>query len=46
MQAFLDQPDRAAEEARERLDFVRPRFSLDVMTEAIESLYRQAIARR
>lgn len=46
MQAFLDDPDQMAREARERLDFIRPRFSLDAMTDSIEALYRQAIGRR
>jgi len=46
MQAFLDRPAEARAEARERLEFIAPRFSLDAMTEAIESLYHQAIATR
>ena len=46
MQAFLDHPGAFAQDAAERLEFIRPRFTVDVMTRAIESQYRQAVARR
>lgn len=46
MQSYLDQPGQAAQQAAQRLEFIRPRFSLDTMADAIEGLYRQAIARR
>jgi glycosyltransferase involved in cell wall biosynthesis len=44
LQGFLDRPEAAAVEAAQRLNFIRERFSLAHMTDAIESLYRRALA--
>jgi glycosyltransferase involved in cell wall biosynthesis len=46
MQNALDDPAGAMEEAAERLAFVRPRFSIGHMTDQIEALYRELLARR
>lgn len=46
MQAALDDPAAAQREADERLTFIRTRFSIDVMTNAIEALYRQVLKQR
>lgn len=46
MQKALDDPAGAIEEAAERLAFVRPRFSIGHMTDQIEALYRELLARR
>ncbi|HEY4202190.1 MAG TPA: glycosyltransferase family 4 protein [Devosiaceae bacterium] len=46
MQTFLDKPDEAARLAETRLQFIRQGFSVEVMTDAIEALYRQTIDRR
>jgi glycosyltransferase involved in cell wall biosynthesis len=46
MQAFLDNPAAADAEMRQRLDFIRDRFSLRHMTDQIEALYRQVIDTR
>jgi glycosyltransferase involved in cell wall biosynthesis len=46
MQSFMDDPAAADAEMRQRLDFIRDRFSLRHMTDQIEALYRQILARR
>jgi glycosyltransferase involved in cell wall biosynthesis len=46
MQQFIDFPDQAQEEAKERLEFVRDRFSLARMTTDIETNYLAALAKR
>jgi glycosyltransferase involved in cell wall biosynthesis len=46
MQAVLDDPIAAAREAEERLESVRPRFSIAHMTDQIEALYRELLERR
>ena len=46
MQRELDEPDAAAREAAERLEFIRPRFSIAHMTDQIEALYRELLAAR
>jgi glycosyltransferase involved in cell wall biosynthesis len=46
MQHALDDPGGAAAEAAERLAFVQPRFSIAHMTDQIEALYRELLARR
>lgn len=46
MQRELDDPGAAAREAAERLDFIRPRFSIAHMTDQIEALYRELLAAR
>ncbi len=46
MQAFMDDPAAADAEMRERLDFIRHRFSLKHMADQIEQLYRQVLAAR
>lgn len=45
MQAAIERPEAAEEEARRRLAFVRERFSLTRMADAVESLYRSALAK-
>ena len=46
MQRALDDPAGALAEATERLDFVRPRFSIAHMTDQIEALYRDLLVTR
>lgn len=46
MQRMLDDPAAAAREAEERLAYVRPRFSVSHMTDQIEALYREVLAKR
>jgi len=46
MQHVLADPAAAQEEMRTRLDFIRDRFSVARMTDAIEALYRQVLATR
>jgi glycosyltransferase involved in cell wall biosynthesis len=46
MRRFLDEPDAAAREAEQRFKFIRPRFSIAHMTDQIEALYRETLARR
>lgn len=46
MQAALADPDAAQREAQARLAHIRAAFSVARMTEAIEALYRQSLARR
>jgi glycosyltransferase involved in cell wall biosynthesis len=42
----LDDPAAAAREAERRLEHIRPRFSIAHMTDQIEALYRDVLARR
>jgi glycosyltransferase involved in cell wall biosynthesis len=46
MQAFIDDPAAADVEMRQRLDYIRDRFSLRHMADQIEALYRQVLAAR
>lgn len=46
MQGVLDNPAAAAAEASARLAHVRSSFSVAVMTDQIETLYREVLARR
>jgi glycosyltransferase involved in cell wall biosynthesis len=46
MAGFLADPRGAAREAASRLDFIGPRFSVGHMTDAIEALYGELLARR
>lgn len=46
MQRFLDDPDTAAAEMQVRLDFIKSGFSLAHMTDQIEALYHDLLARR
>ncbi len=46
LQRALDHPEAAQNEAAQRLDFIRPRFSIAHMTDQIEALYREGLARR
>lgn len=46
MQRALDDPAAAIAEAAERLAFVKPRFSIGHMTDQIEALYYELLARR
>jgi len=46
MQAVLDDPEAARAEAAQRLDYIRPRFSVAHMTDEIVALYRDILARR
>ncbi len=46
MQRALDDPQSAQHEADERLAYVRPRFSIAHMTDQIEALYREILAKR
>jgi glycosyltransferase involved in cell wall biosynthesis len=46
MQRALDDPAAAHNEAEQRLQFIRPRFSIAHMTDQIEALYRQILAAR
>lgn len=46
MRRVLDDTEGAAQEAEERLAFVRPRFSVVAMTDQIEALYRETLAER
>ena len=46
MQAFLDNPEAAAEEAETRLAHIRAGFSVAHMTSRIEALYREALDTR
>jgi len=46
MQAFMDDPAAADAEMRQRLDYIRDRFSLKHMADQIEALYRQVLAAR
>ncbi len=46
MQKFMNDPDAAMEEARVRLAYIRPRFSIANMVDQIEALYRQVLTQR
>jgi glycosyltransferase involved in cell wall biosynthesis len=46
MRRFLADPAPALAEAEQRFAYIRQRFSVATMTDAIEALYRQAIDRR
>ena len=46
MQHFMDDPTAALAEAKVRLDYIRPRFSIAHMVDQIEALYRQVLAKR
>ncbi|HEX4298035.1 MAG TPA: glycosyltransferase family 4 protein, partial [Devosia sp.] len=46
MQGFMDNPAAAQAEARVRLDYIRPRFSIAHMADQIEALYRQVLGKR
>jgi glycosyltransferase involved in cell wall biosynthesis len=46
MENALHHPDDAAREARQRLDYVRERFSIPFMTDQIEALYRDVLRSR
>ena len=46
MQRFMDDPAAALEEAKVRLDYIRPRFSIAHMADQIEALYREVLAKR
>lgn len=46
MQRALDDPDAGDREASQRLAYVRPRFSIEHMTNQIEALYRELLSRR
>jgi len=46
LQGFMDNPVGADAEMRERLAFIRDRFSVGSMTDQIEALYRQVLAAR
>jgi len=46
MQKYMDQPEAALAEAKVRLDYIRPRFSISHMVDQIEALYREVLAKR
>lgn len=46
MQAVLDDPQAAQAEMAERYAFIRDRFSIETMTDSIEGLYGQVLAKR
>ena len=46
MQQALDHPEATRNEAEQRLEFIRPRFSIAHMTDQIEALYRETLASR
>jgi glycosyltransferase involved in cell wall biosynthesis len=46
MQRALDDPMAAQTEADQRLEFIRPRFSIAHMTDQIEALYREILVKR
>ncbi len=46
MQAYLDRPETALEEMRQRLDWIKSNFSMDRMTDTIENTYYEALERR
>jgi glycosyltransferase involved in cell wall biosynthesis len=46
MQNFIDQPQAALAEAKIRLDYIRPRFSISHMVDQIEALYRDVLNKR
>lgn len=46
LQGFLDDPEAAQQSMRQRLDFIRDRFSVGTMTDRIEALYAEALANR
>lgn len=46
MQGFLDDPESARHEMEQRLDFIRPRFSIAHMGDQIEALYYEVLTRR
>lgn len=46
MQTYLDSPEPAEARARAHLDYIRPRFSVDAMTDGIETLYHQVLEMR
>ena len=46
MQRFMDDPAAARAEAKVRLDYIRPRFTITHMADQIEALYREVLARR
>jgi glycosyltransferase involved in cell wall biosynthesis len=41
--ALLADPDRAAKDAAARRDWLHPRFSIDVMRQSIDALYRDVL---
>lgn len=43
MERFLADPEAAQAEAKVRLDYIRPRFSIAHMVDQIEALYRQVL---
>jgi glycosyltransferase involved in cell wall biosynthesis len=45
MQHALDQPDKVADEAVQRLDHIRQHFSAETMSDQIEALYRHALVK-
>ena len=46
MQKFMDDPAAGMAEAKVRLDYIRPRFSISHMVDQIEALYRQVLDKR
>jgi len=46
MQKFMDDPEAGRAEARVRLDYIRPRFSISHMVDQIEALYREVLGKR
>jgi glycosyltransferase involved in cell wall biosynthesis len=46
MQAYMDDPAAAQREMEVRLEFIRSRFSVELMTDQIEAVYRQVLATR
>ena len=46
MQKFMDDPEAGMAEAKVRLDYIRPRFSISHMVDQIEALYREVLAKR
>jgi hypothetical protein len=46
MQGFMDDPEAARAEAKVRLDYIRPRFTISHMVDQIEALYRDALQKR
>ena len=46
MQKFINDPAAAMAEAKVRLDYIRPRFSIAHMVDQIEALYYETLAKR
>lgn len=46
MQRFMDHPEAADREMRQRLEYIRTRFSIKHMTDGIEALYRAVLTTR